>query len=409
MEFEPNLVMQTWPEPNEKKKGIMAGEYPGRTPVWNGPMSITTPPPSPAAIVRGLLIEYLIPYPFHVYDADPWPSIRVKIDGTEFEIQKPLPSLPGTIPASSSLCAQGTDICCTVLRVTSQKPLDLKANQTEAVIFSSILPCLRWIRIIGRQYWFLENPRGMGASYRGSTFYGSKTTVSQANFAGYERAVIVRPLTLENWHAIRRQTESGSTPPVQESFFCDAMTSFSAGDVVKALIDLGVAVEIELTDLMDEAVPATKDKAIIADYEQQKVKHRDSFKWKLLELSKICGMADPSTFTVPDSISNWSETALRLYEFRGAAAHRGDTTLIGKHFSSPASLQATDIQKFIFSVETLFHWSETERQRLKLSSFPYRLVPFSRKPILSIIGDSQDSGGMKGFFGRTGEVTANIK
>jgi hypothetical protein len=144
----------------------------------------------------------------------------------------------------------------------------------------------------------------MGASCRGTTFYGTSKMVSQANFASYERAVILRPLTKEMWAWIKQESEGGSEPPVQESLLCDALTSFGSGDVVKALIDLGVALEIEMTDLMDEAVPATKDKVIIDSYEKRKLEHRDGFRWKLLELSKACNMSDPSTFTTPGGPAN---------------------------------------------------------------------------------------------------------
>jgi hypothetical protein len=80
--------------------------------------------------------------------------------------------------------------------------------------------------------------------------------------------------------------------------------------------------------------------------------------------------------------------------------------LIGKHFSTPATLQATELQKFIFSVEMLFHWSQTERERLNLTSFPHRAAPFVNKPILSIIGDLRDSSPAKGSLAEQAKPSA---
>jgi hypothetical protein len=69
----PSTLMQTSPYPNEEQRRTMEGDYPGRTPAWNGPTVLTTPPPAPTIVVNGLLIEYCLPYPLYLVDPDPWP------------------------------------------------------------------------------------------------------------------------------------------------------------------------------------------------------------------------------------------------------------------------------------------------------------------------------------------------
>jgi hypothetical protein len=97
---------------------------PGRTPAWNGPFSLTTPPATPAADVSGLLIEYCLPNPIYLVDEEYWPSIHITGNGLDLEIHKPV-SLPVTSVTTSPLALgnQSSDVYCTLVRISSSHTL----------------------------------------------------------------------------------------------------------------------------------------------------------------------------------------------------------------------------------------------------------------------------------------------
>src|SRR5437764_426025 len=84
------------------------------------------------------------------------------------------------------------------------------------------------------------------------------------------KALIERPLTEEVWLALSQELNAGEEPPVSEALFCDALLSATAGDEIKAVLELGVAAEVELSDLLDTVSQLVPDNPDKTDYRNKK-------------------------------------------------------------------------------------------------------------------------------------------
>src|ERR1700722_20372493 len=80
--------------PENKKSEVprrMSTYRQDQIPLWNGPLSLTTPPSPPATPLsgEGQIVEYLLPYPIHLMDPSPWLALQVRLNGMELSIEKP--------------------------------------------------------------------------------------------------------------------------------------------------------------------------------------------------------------------------------------------------------------------------------------------------------------------------------
>src|SRR5205807_7643381 len=85
--------------------------------------------------------------------------------------------------------------------------------------------------------------------------------------------------------------------PVSESIFCDALSSFAAGDTVRCAVELGVAVEIELRNLLVDL--ATLRPTTTGAKKYIKERQNLSFQRKFLDASGWVCATNPRTFTLP--------------------------------------------------------------------------------------------------------------
>ena len=142
------------------------------------------------------------------------------------------------------------DAFCSIVRAGCKHQPNAAAYPKPGEVWSLVEVLLSWIRVKARHYWLLHGHTGFGALYRGSVMSQEGRQIAQRNFVSYGRILIVRPLDEPLWLSIRNELTSGAEVPVSDSVFCDALFSAVAGDEMKALLELGVAAEIEITQLL---------------------------------------------------------------------------------------------------------------------------------------------------------------
>lgn len=256
-------------------------------------------------------------------------------------------------------------------------------------VFPIVRDALQWIRVLSRQYWIGTGSAGVAAAYRGSTFRIEAPLLSQMNYAGYGHTVLVRSFSLAAWRQVGACVDAQIPVPPAESIFCDALSSFAAGDPVRSLIELGISAEIEITNLLDDvaAVRPTDDK--VKGYIEMRLQHKDFFRKKLLSISTDFGLDNPLTYCAPKMPQDWANLLIQLYNFRNKAAHEGRCLIEDKATGTTRPLKKGELQSFIFSVEMMFQWARGQRQKLG-----FETVATARRDdqILSIIGGI-DGGG----------------
>ncbi|HKZ52434.1 MAG TPA: hypothetical protein VJ085_04045, partial [Candidatus Acidoferrales bacterium] len=174
------------------------------------------------------------------------------------------------------------------------------------------------------------------------TQYGNR--IDQRNFATYGPNLVVRPLSRELWNTLSDEVARQCEPPVSESIFCDGLVSLVAGDQLKALLELGVACEIELTRLLDDVARIPPDLAAKSEYIERESPW-PKFSEKLEVWPEKLGLERSEVFTLPGLPRDWVDTVKDLYKLRNSVAHSG------KLISTASS---TSVSMYLFAANALF-------------------------------------------------------
>jgi hypothetical protein len=365
-------------------------------------MSFTTPPssaPAQALAEPGQMIEFLLPFPTYVVDTEPWPSIKMRVKNLDVEVEKPI-CHPLEFPIPFAFSNQAADLHCTVVR-TFVKDSAGVAIDSLSDVFSGVLSCLQRIRVLGRQYWLLEGSAGVRADYRGSIFSRDQSSVSQMNFVAYSGTVVVKPLTRQIWESIGNDIAKSNPLPLSESIFCDALVSYVTQDPAKCLVELGLAAEIEITQLLDGMSLKQPACATARNYERRKARRADFFGWKLEKGALAFGLRSPATFHEPGMPENWCQGVLRLYKSRSKVAHAGACIVEDEETRAERPLRQGDLEQFICCMEAFFYWSQVQRTGQGLSHPTYTWENYNSKPLLAIRAGT--------FTGRTNEATTRLE
>jgi hypothetical protein len=348
---------------------------------------------------EGQLFEFLLPYPINIFDDTAWQPLLIRRGDLQVHLLKPVSQQlsPKEQVAAGNEAPDlfSTDFPAVVLRTAPRYPI------THGEVFQVVREALQWIRVLSRQYWIGTGTAGVAAAYRGSAFRVEPPLIGQMNYAGYGQTVQVRSFKLDSWIQVGACVEAQIPVPPAESILCDALSSFASGDPVKCLLELGVAVEIELTNLLDDVVAARPKEAAAKRYLELRAQHRDYFRTKLREIPKDLGLDDPLAYSVSKMPPNWAELLQQLYDFRSKAAHEGRCVVEDKTLRTTRPLKTGELQSFIFAAEALFTWGRQQRQRVGLATVA---TPRRDDQIMSIIGGI----GEGGVFLGTSEACASI-
>jgi hypothetical protein len=194
--------------------------------------------------------------------------------------------------------------------------------------------------------------------------------LGQRNFATYGRNLIVRPLEHDLWLTFRAEINDNIKPPVSESILCDALVSAVTGDEVKAVLELGVAAEIEITQLLTDVSqmpPKTPQKNKFA-----KKGERDKFYEKLAVWPEKLGLAKAQNYDPTGNSKQWFDLVTELYRFRGSVAHSGK-------LNSTTSRTVVD---YLMATNVLFAYCREQRMKTGIPVYSY---PGTHRPFDQIV------------------------
>ena len=307
-------------------------------------------------------MEYLLPFPFHAIDLNPWPAISFLSNGVPVTIYQPI----GTIAKHSTTIQMGNeeaDAYCTVIRVSRPNSYELASDEGWLIVKR----LLEWIRVKCRHFWLLHGINGFGAAYRGTMFSREGNAITQQNLAMYGPNVIVNPITAGIWATLVTEMGQNTEVPIEDSLYCDALLSIVAGDSVKAMLEAGVAIEVALTKLLVDvstSSPLTSSKKSFIKKEGD----RHPFGKKLTEWTRVLGLESIETFGDHGNMPNWHLVVRDLYKLRNGVAHAG---------ANPG-IDWTDVVKKMFAAGALLEYCRVQRIRLGLDTFS---MPAGSRPI----------------------------
>jgi len=339
---------------------IQRREDPRRDPLWNGMPHITTPPHSPLKPRLNedcQLFDFLLPYPIQVFDDGIWPALLVNRNDIEVSLLKPA-FRPVDLAGGLTVGNERPDLFASVFPAVIPGSSRSYAAKP-AKVFSVVADAIRWIRILTRQYWIGTGSTGVSAQYRGSAFRVERREVYQSNFAHYGQAVLASSLDLSVWHTLIQPVEYSIQPPVDQTLFCDALLSLAMQETATATIQLGMAVEIAITNLLDDLAAEQPKSEATRNYRSSYA----SFRSKLAEHSVAFGLSDPGKYHMEWAPPDWVGHLGVLYEGRGKAAHSGKALVRIKESGQFRPLTFEDLQTFVFSAEALFAWISDERSK----------------------------------------------
>ncbi len=336
-------------------------------PLSNGPIRLTTPPAKPSFRLAedGQLIEFLLPFPMHIVDDRQWAMLECEVGGRPVFITKPTRVFQPYEPPDR-IGNETPDAFCSIVRVGCKHDPNagyLKPAETWPLVEA----LLGWIRIKGRHYWLLQGEAGFGALYRGSNMWQEGKRTTHQNFVSYGRTMTVRPLDEQLWLSIRNEMTSRAQVPMSESVFCDALISVVAADEMKALLELGVAAEIEITQLLlnvSRTPPDTPKKREFITKEGD----WDKFGEKLQDWPQKLGLQEAARFNPAGIFKDWVPVVKELYRFRNSIAHSGKLQ---------PRMTARNVSAYIFAANALFAYC---RQQRTLAGIPDYSYPTSRTP-----------------------------
>jgi hypothetical protein len=332
---------------------------PQQPPLSNGPLrAVTSPSELKFKLVNdGHYIEYLLPYPMHVVDSAQWKPLECFIEKKRVDIEKPVP-IASPYEPQGRLGNESPDAFSSIVRVKCPSGIEPFPTVDEA--WKLVESLLSWTRVKARHYWLLHGQAGFGAAYRGSLFVQATPQLSQENFAVYGPNLIVQPLTEGVWSTLASDLNSLSEPPVSESLFCDALLSVTAGDEIKAVLEMGVAMEIELSHLLDaiaQVQPGTPDKT-----EYAKRGNWEKFYDKLEDWPQRLGLEAASAFSTKGLPPDWINVAKELYNLRGSVAHSGKLR---------SGVSARHVIDYAFAANALFAYCRAQKIKTGLITYSY--------------------------------------
>jgi hypothetical protein len=342
---------------------------PNHIPLSNGPMRTIT---GPARVQFNLggdaqVAEFLLPFPMHIVDPQPWRMVQGALQGRPIFFEKPLVCMKG-VEVDGRLGNETPDAYCTIVRIRCEFDA-AKAYPPPRQLWDLLSLLLRWIRIKARHYWVLHGQTGFASAFRGSVLLQHGNQIEMNNFAEYGQSVIVRPLSQGIWNSIDSELASGTEHPASEELFCDALSSATAGEDIKAILQLGVAAEVAITRLLTDVAsssPTTREKRKFLSHGE-----RDFFYVKLDEWPGKLGLKPAKSFTPKGVMKDWIDVVKELYRFRGAVAHSG-------RVQQGAAIK--HIASYVFATSALLWYcrDQTEQLGVPVYSYPAGEKPFDQ-------------------------------
>lgn len=327
---------------------------PSNEPLSNGPIRVVTGPVQAKFALDSdrWEMEYLLPFPFHAVDPSPWSPLHFQWNGVPVVVFRPVATF-GHQSATGQSGNEEFDAYCTMIRVACSNDAHLSADEGWRIARR----LFEWVRVKCRHYWLLHGINGFGAAYRGTLFTRQGQSITQQNLAMYGPNVIVNPLTRRIWETLAKEMENASEPPIEDALYCDSLLSIVAGNLTKALLEAGVALEVALTRLLVDVAasqPSTQaKKSFVRDQGD-----RNSFSKKLTQWTQTLGLDSIDAFTAPNAPPDWLVKVRALYQLRNGVAHGG-----------VASANYLEVVQHMFAANALLEYVRVQRLKLGLETY----------------------------------------
>lgn len=301
------------------------------------------------------IYEYPIIGAVALADDRPWEPIVLSRRGKVLRLMKPRVGVT-SVQAQGTLTDQFMDFRYTVFALQTEVfPEEQTPQPLE--LYQAIYELSHLIRTVARQYWI-----GFAMANEGSVVQATRTRIESgiATFFGqgsFSAPIIVSALTEDSWRFLGLLLSLPAFPSTAEVMLCDALLEIRRGDLLQAVLLLGVASEVLTIEFLHELI----SRAALSNTKKDNILNA-SFKQKFLIETVGLGVVSPEGMLMPGFPKGWAQTVCELYRLRNQAAH-GGTCVINDN-GNERLLEMRDISKYLFSVEALFCWVSRERNRL---------------------------------------------
>ncbi|HEY2236987.1 MAG TPA: hypothetical protein VGK01_26205 [Candidatus Angelobacter sp.] len=169
--------------------------------------------------------------------------------------------------------------------------------------------------------------------------------------------LVVEPLIEPLWLSIGNELRLKWHPPVAESLFCDALVSAVSGDESKAVLELGVAAEVEITRMLGDVATFLPDTPQKSKF--RKKGERDKFPEKFIDWPTRLGLEDATAFKMQSLYTGWTDQVRELYQMRNGVAHSGQLH------------SKKGIASYALSTNALFAYTRAQREMAGVSVYSY--------------------------------------
>lgn len=283
-----------------------------------------------------------------------WPHLRFEREGFLMSVEKPVATMKPLLalemlstPKQNMRTSEAAEIAFFLRIAVEVEPsqgdgIPAEGGSPDQLAWRSLNEILVWIRVLTRQYWIGYRERWeSGVSYEelelGVTPRKAKSGVQIGLAFEYGQ-----PLDEKMWAMIQINLADEEKPSASQLFFCDALLDISEADISQATVALGIACELELQNLIDEAL-ALRDEGVWKLFKRYA-------KYQFGDMLKIPSQLGGKSFGDVDS--NAARLVQELHDLRGKAAH-------GKKL--PAGL---NVGQYIDATEKLFAWASAQRVAL---------------------------------------------
>ncbi len=308
-------------------------------------------------------------------DNSEWEPIAIKGIGIPVKLLKPR---VGHISAQAEgrITSQALDVRYTTFTFESAL-CPVAETLTPNALLPSLNGIIHLLRTVTRQYWLGLTMANEGAVFQAVRARIESGTATFEGVGGFTMPFDITPIDWKAWHFLGELLQREMFPSSAEVLLCDALLEARRGDLLRSLMLLGVACEVEVVKLIDQL--ATR-KGLSNN--KKKSLSREHFKAKFLHRTVELGASDPRSSTIPQFPPNWADMICMLYMMRNDIAHSGICMVNERGKAVPAEMR--HLTDSIHATDALLCWANAERRRLGMPAFVTATMSPSGYPIKAI-------------------------
>lgn len=290
-------------------------------------------------------------------DDSNWPPIVLHRGGRVLHLLKPA-CYATQVQAHSQISDQYLDFRYTIFKVETELVPESSTPQP-LEIYPVIHELVHLLRTVARQYWI-----GFAMANEGSIIQGIRSRIETgiATFSGQGSFVVpfvVSPITEQSWRFLGDLLTKQAFPSTAEVMLCDALLELRRGDLLQAILLLGVACEVATMNFLEDLIARQS----LSNTQRADILKKP-FKQKLIAETANLGSRSPESSFIQGFPQSWARSVCELYRLRNQTAHGGTCMISDGGSLRPIELR--DMTSLLFSAEALFSWVAEERIRLRI-------------------------------------------